>query len=276
MKLAINAWSVPADVTFPDLFKQIAAAGYDGIELNLDADNQSAHALTMATTHEALKQITSLSASFQLPVCSVSSSLYGRAQLGSADPEERRRGQDILRRHLELARALSADTILVVPGGISESVDRVTAYAQAQASLAQLKDEIESSGVAVGLENVWNSFFLSPSDMVQFIDQLDSPAIGAYFDVGNVAVFSYPEHWIEMLGQRIKKIHIKDFRKGASWYQGHFVNLYEGSINWSRVIKALRDVGYDDWLTAELGTIPQNPQYLYRITIDAMRCMISK
>ena len=136
-----------------------------------------------------------------------------------------------------------------------------------------LKPEIESSGIRVGLENVWNSFFLSPTDMISFIDHLDSPSIGAYFDVGNVAVFSHPEQWIEMLGQRIYKIHVKDFQRGASWYSGHFVNLYEGSINWQRVIQALRTIGYDNWLTAELPAMPQNPAYLYRITADAMQAM---
>ncbi len=276
MKIALNAWSVPAQVPFAEMFNTLAGVGYDGVELNLDKEDSSAHALTFATTDAELAQIKKQSQAAGLAIGSVSSSLYGSGQLGVPDLAQRRRGQEILRRQLHLANALGADTILVVPSGISETVSRVEAYKYSLDTLAELKDEIEASGVKVGLENVWNTFFLSPVEMVSFIDQLDSKAIGAYFDVGNVAVFSYPEHWIEMLAERIFKIHIKDFRKGGSWFSGSFVNLYEGSINWQRVISALRSVGYADWLTAELGITEQYPAYLYEITHTAMRHMLQK
>ncbi len=274
MRIALNAWTVPAAVSFRELFAALPAAGFDGVELNLDRDDTSAHALAISTWHDRLKEIPTLSRQAGLPICSISTSLYGTAQLGSPDAAQRQRGQEILRSQLAFAQALGADTILVVPGGISETVSRVEAYRLAQDTLAEMKPEIEASGVRVGLENVWNSFFLSPIEMRDFIDQLDSHLIGAYFDVGNVAVFSYPEHWIEMLGQRIFKIHIKDFKRPAAWFQGYFVNLYEGSINWARVMDALRSAGYDNWLTAELSSMPQNPELVYRMTSEAMHHMV--
>lgn len=274
MRIALNAWTVPAAVSFRELFAALPAAGFDGVELNLDREDTSAHALAISTGPDRLKEIATLSRQAGLPICSISTSLYGTAQLGSPDAAQRQRGQEILRSQLAFAQALGADTILVVPGGISETVSRVEAYRLAQDTLAEMKPEIEASGVRVGLENVWNSFFLSPIEMRDFIDQLDSHLIGAYFDVGNVAVFSYPEHWIEMLGQRIFKIHIKDFKRPAAWFQGYFVNLYEGSINWARVMDALRSAGYDNWLTAELSSMPQNPELLYRMTSEAMHHMV--
>ncbi len=276
MKIALNAWSVPAQVPFQEMFTTLAGVGYDGIELNLDKEDSSAHALTFTTSDAELAQIARQCQAAGLAIPSVSTSLYGAGQLGSPDAGQRQRGQEILRRQLYLAKALGAATILVVPSGISETVSRVEAYKYAQESLAQLKDEIEASGIQVGLENVWNSFFLSPLEMVSFIDQLASKAIGAYFDVGNVAVFSYPEHWIEMLAERIFKIHIKDFRRGGSWFSGSFVNLYEGTINWQSVMAAIRSIGYADWLTAELGITKQYPAYLYEITHTAMRHMLQK
>ncbi|MDW7656031.1 MAG: sugar phosphate isomerase/epimerase family protein [Bacillota bacterium] len=276
MKIAINAWAIPAAVSFQELFASLSAVGFDGVELNLDKEGASAHALTFSTESSQLNEIVSLSRQAGLPICSISTSLYGSAQLGSSDAEERQRGQAVLRKQLDFARALGADTILVVPGGISDCVSRVEAYQLALDTLTDMKPEIEASGIRVGLENVWNSFFLSPVEMRNFIDQLASKAIGAYFDVGNVAIFSYPEHWIEMLGQRIFKIHIKDFKRPSSWFQGHFVNLYEGTIDWQRVMDGLRAVGYDDWLTAELSIMKQNPELLYRTTHEAMRTMVSR
>ncbi|MCK9252904.1 MAG: sugar phosphate isomerase/epimerase [Eubacteriales bacterium] len=274
MRIAMNAWSIPAHIPFDAMFGQIAAAGFAGIELNLDRTDSSAHSLTSETDSQAIRQIRSLSEQYRLPVCSVSTSLYGANQLGSADGAERRRGQDVIKRQLELARALDAGAILAVPGGISDQVMRLDAYAYAKEAILEIKGEIEASGIMVGLENVWNSFFLSPSDLSGFIADLDSPAIGAYFDVGNVAVFSRPEDWIAALAGRIVRIHIKDFKRGASWYSGHFVNLYEGSINWLSVMASLRQAGYDGWMTAELATMPQYPELLYQMTASAMKHML--
>jgi hexulose-6-phosphate isomerase len=133
--------------------------------------------------------------------------------------------------------------------------------------------EIERAGIPVGLENVWNGFFASPAGMARFIDDLGCPLIGAYFDVGNVAVNSFPEYWIEILAQRIMKVHVKDFvRTGAN--RGEFVNLLQGSIRWGRVIRALGAAGYSGYLTAELEAMPDTPGYLYGITSQALDIII--
>ncbi|MEA4887888.1 MAG: sugar phosphate isomerase/epimerase family protein [Clostridiaceae bacterium] len=276
MKKSINAWSIPASVSFEDMFAQIAAAGFEAIELNIDQAGSSAHSLDMAIGQPQLGRIKELSQKYHLPVCSISTSLYGPNTLGSANPEGRQNGQAVLRKQLICAQALGADSILVVPGGISDDVSMRQAYENSMAALSEMRDEINRSGIKVGLENVWNSFFLSPFDMRDFIDRLDSPYIGAYFDVGNVAVFSHSEHWIEILGQRIVKIHVKDFQRAPSWFSGHFVNLLEGSVDWPKVARALKNAGYQDVLTAELAPIPQNPELLYHMTAEALTYIINQ
>ena len=92
--------------------------------------------------------------------------------------------------------------------------------------------------------------------------------------MGNVAIFSWPEYWIDILGSRIVKIHVKDFRKTGG-NAGHFVNLLEGSIRWKKVVEALRAAGYDGYLTAELSAMPETPDYLYKITNAALAEIIS-
>ena len=86
-----------------------------------------------------------------------------------------------------------------------------------------------------------------------------------YFDVGNVVIFSYPEHWIELLSGRIVKVHVKDFNR-SGWNAGSFVNLLEGSVDWGKVMNALRTAGYDGYLTAEVGALPASPDFLYQTT----------
>lgn len=274
MKIAINAWSIPRECSFEALFKSVSLAGFDGIELNIDREDFSNHSLSLDINNHDLEHIRSLSQQFNVPVFSISTSLYGDSPFGAKEASKRTGAQNILRQQLAWAQALDANAILVVPGGIAEDTPLLDTVKIARDAIGELKHEIEESGIRVGLENVWNGFFLSPVDMRDFIDSINSPSVGAYFDVGNVAVFSEPVHWIEILEQRIFKIHIKDFKRQSARFSGHFTNLYEGSINWAKIIAALKQVGYDDVLTAELDVMPQYPELLYRSTADAMRNML--
>jgi hexulose-6-phosphate isomerase len=87
--------------------------------------------------------------------------------------------------------------------------------------------------------------------MRDFIDVFGSEMVGAYFDVGNVLLTGYPEQWIRILGKRIKRVHVKDFKRSAGTAEG-FVDLLEGDVDFQLVKKALADIGYDGYVTAEL------------------------
>lgn len=270
MKSALNAWSCPGKHDFETVFRTLKAAGFEGVELNVDGvSDASAHSLTFDTTKEQLKAIRDLSEKYELPVSGISTSLYGSHSLCGSDSASRSLPRRVMETQLRCAEALGADGILIVPGGVGEDCSILKAWENNQETLLSMKDLIESGDVKVGVENVWNNFFLSPVEMARFIDELGIKNLGAYFDVGNVAIFSWPEYWIEALGSRIVKIHVKDFKKSGG-NAGYFVNLLEGSVRWGHVMKALRDVGYDGYLTAELAAMPQTPEYLYRITKDAL------
>jgi len=105
--------------------------------------------------------------------------------------------------------------------------------------------------VYIAVENVWNKFLLSPLEMRKFIDEIGSEYVVSYFDVGNVLISGYPQDWIHILGKRIKKIHIKDFKTEIGNITG-FVNLLEGDVNWQAVISALKEINYDNYVVAEL------------------------
>jgi hexulose-6-phosphate isomerase len=113
--------------------------------------------------------------------------------------------------------------------------------------------------VNIGIENVWNKFLLSPLEFRDFIDRIDSPYVGCYYDVANTLLTGYPDQWIRILGsERIKKVHVKDFRTKIGTLEG-FVDLLAGDVDFKAVIAALKEIGYDDYLTAEM--IPVYHQY---------------
>jgi len=102
--------------------------------------------------------------------------------------------------------------------------------------------------VIIAVEEVWNKFLLSLIEFAKYVDEFNSPWVRAYFDVGNVVLFGYPQDWIRTLGRRIVKFHLKDFKfETKQW-----VPLREGSIDWPEVRKAIGEIGFSGYLTVEL------------------------
>lgn len=249
MKKSINAWSVEDSVTFEEMFFKVKAAGFDGIELNVDAPGKSAHSFGLDTDERLLKEISELSIKHQLPVVSISTSLYS-GMVGAENAELRTKAQEILKKQLEIAAYLGADGILVVPGG-SSSLKQ--GYENSFKTISELEDVINSYKINVCLENVWNGFFLSPFDMANFVDSFNNKYIKAYYDVGNVVAFSQSQDWIEILGERINKVHLKDFKRNQGINSGGvFCDLLAGDVDWKRVMEALSKAGFDGYLTAEV------------------------
>jgi hexulose-6-phosphate isomerase len=132
------------------------------------------------------------------------------------------------------------------------------AYERAAEAFSVLSRDAEREGVKIGIENVWNRFLLSPVETARLVDEVGSPFFGVYFDVGNVIYIGYPEQWIEILGKRIFKIHLSDYRYSQAGL-GAFVDLFAGDVNFPAVAKALKQTGYDDWLTVEM--LPNYKQF---------------
>ena len=146
---------------------------------------------------------------------------------------------------------------LVVPGAVdvffladAEKVPYDAVYERSLKAVKKLAKTAKKHKVRIGVENVWNKFLLSPQ-MRDFIDAVDSKYVGAYFDAGNVMLTGFPQHWIEILGKRIVRVHIKDFKTSVGTAAG-FVDLLEGDVPWPAVMKALRKVRYNSYITAEM------------------------
>ncbi|MBQ4542627.1 MAG: sugar phosphate isomerase/epimerase, partial [Clostridia bacterium] len=213
---------------------------------------------------------------------SVACGLYWTYNYTSANEENVKLAKEITKKQLEVASWLGCDTILVVPGAVEvafdpgEIVEYDVAYQRAQSALKELAPVAENLGVLIGVENVWNRFLLSPMEMAKFIDEIGSNYVGSYFDVGNVLFSGYPEHWIKILNNRIKKVHFKDYRRAAGDLHG-FVDLLAGEVNWPSVMTQLEKVNYDGWVTAEmLPPYSHYPETIIYNTSNAMDKIIGR
>ena len=251
MKTSINAWSIRGDADFETSIREAKDAGFEGIEFNVDA--KGAHALTLDVTDAELARISSLSEKYDLPVVSISTSLWGGC-MGQGTDAAFEQASRLLGCQLRCAKLLGAGGVLTVPGGMSDTLSLRAVRQSSIDTLKRLRGLIEDYRINVGVENVWNGFFTSPYDMTSFVDELDCEYIGAYYDIGNTIAFSRTEDWIEILGGRIKNAHIKGFRRASGLNSGGaWVDISKSNIDWKRVRAALDAVGYTGYVTAEVG-----------------------
>ena len=254
MKKGISIWSFPP-LALKDAFALAKDAGFEGVEVALD---EGAGEITLSTTEAQLLQVKQQAQDAGIQLYSVASGLYWSYWLCSDVATEQAKAKDIVKKQLDTAAALGCESILVIPGCVNAEfaapgriMDYADVYARSMDALQELKSYAEACKVEIGLENVWNKFLLSPMEMRDFIDKLDSPYIGSYLDIGNVLYSGYPEQWVRILGDRIKKVHFKDYRIDAGGLHG-FVDLLAGDVNYPAVVDALRAVGYNGWVTAEM------------------------
>ena len=270
MKLGISVWAMPGNWDIATKFKKAKEAGFDGVEVALERGGD----INFETTDAELLDIKILAANCGIELYSVACGLGFEYPVGHCDESKREEGIEIIKRQLHIARVLGCDTILTVPANITEESDYETSYNNATEALKALAPVAESFGVTIAVENVWNKFLMSPLEMRAFVDGVASPFVQAYFDIGNVLNFGYPEQWVKILGNRIKKVHIKDFEASKGNLSGFNVRLCEGNVNFAAVIKALDEIGYDGWITAETPFDGSNPDKSNKYTCAAMKKII--
>ena len=271
MKKSVCVSVFPNELPLSEVFSIAEKCGLDGVELDYGRGCR----LTPEMTDGEIEEIKSTAERFEIKIPSVSSGFYWTCSLTSDDPEERKNAENCVKGQLNVASRVGADTILVVPGftGVDfiencPVVEYDKAYERAKNWMSRLEYEARKCGVCIAIENVWNKFLLSPLEMRGIIDEVNSPYIGSYFDVGNVLINSYPEHWIKILGSRIKKVHLKDFKRSIGTLDG-FVDLLEGDVDYKAVMEAFRSVGYNGFVTAEFGPAPDGvdtEEYVKNIT----------
>lgn len=233
---AVNWGMLPGDLSVEDRMALAAKVGYDGIEMPPGMALDDARAHRVAAEAHGLQLHSIIHGGWEAP-------------LSSGDPAVVDRGKESIANSLRLAGAYGASCVLVVPAIVNGETRYVDAYNRSQAALRELAPLARSLKVTIAVENVWNNFLMSPLEFARYVDEIDSAYVKAYFDVGNVIAFGWSEDWILTLGARIKRIHLKDFKRGPRSWE----NLLDGDVNWPAVRAALTEVGYSGFCTCELS-----------------------
>ena len=265
MKKGISIWSFPSEMKIIECMKMAKEAGFDGIELAL---NETGF-MSLNSTEDEIKGYKEMAENIGIEISSLATGLYWDYSLTSSNEEICNKAKEIVRKQLDAASILGVDTILIIPGAVgvdflpsSEIVEYDLAYQRSLSALKELAPYAESKKVSIGIENVWNKFLLSPLETRDFIDDIGSEFVGAYLDVGNTIYIGYAEHWVKILGKRIKKVHFKDYRRDVGNVSG-FVDILSGDVNYPAVIRELNKVGYDSYVIDILTFAEAFLKFLY-------------
>ena len=241
-KKALLITMLPKELPYRDRFRMALDAGFAGVEMQTMADAGEAEAIREA------------SASTGLRIHSVMNSDHWKFPLSSADPAVVGKSVAGMETSFRNAKLWGADTVLLVPAVVDPQTSYRDAWTRSQTVIRErLLPMARDLKVIVAVEEVWNKFLLSPLEFARYVDELDSPWLKAYFDVGNIVFYGYPQDWIRTLGRRIVKIHLKDFSLDRPGERFAWKNVGEGDIDWVAVRKALADVGYDGYVTTEIA-----------------------
>ncbi len=238
IKKGILYGMLPKNISVYDRFKMAKDVGFDEMEVGTVTDEKEAEEIKRASD------------AAQVPIHSVMNMAHWKYPLSSSDWTVVAESVKGLRASLRNAQLWGAGAVLLVPAVVNPQTSYKDAWQRSQKEIRKLLPEAAKMKVVIAVEDVWNKFLLSPLEFARYVDEFKSPWLRAYFDVGNVVFYGYPQDWIRTLGKRIVKVHLKDFKyeKGRT----EWTPLREGSIDWQEVYRALKEIGFQGTATVEL------------------------
>jgi hexulose-6-phosphate isomerase len=239
LKKAVKFDMIRHDGSIEDKFNLIKSLGFQGVEMNSPSgvNREEAVAATKKTGVE---------------VHGVVDSVHWDQRLSDPDPAVREKGLAALKTAIDDCKVYGGSTVLLVPGKVSNN-DTENFQQCWERSSAEVRKAIpwaKDAGVKIAIETVWNNFITKPEQMVKYVDQFNTPVVGAYFDISNMIKFGVTSaDWIRALGPRLLKFDFKGYSNSKGW-----CGIGEGDEDWPEVLKALKEVNYQGgWATAEVG-----------------------
>jgi L-ribulose-5-phosphate 3-epimerase len=229
---------LPSKLSYGDRFKLARDVGFEVVQAPTTADMHEAEEMKKAADGAGIR------------IDSVMNMDHWKYPLSSGDAAAVAKSMEGMRTSLRNAKVWGSDAVLLVPAVVNAETSYRDAWTRSQKRIRELIPMAAELNVVIALEEVWNKFLLSPLEMAKYVGEFESPWIKAWFDVGNVVLYGYPQDWIRTLGKSIYKVHLKDFKRKQDGYA--WVNLGDGDVDWAAVRAAFAEVGYSGSVIAEL------------------------
>ncbi|HEY8668160.1 MAG TPA: sugar phosphate isomerase/epimerase family protein [Tepidisphaeraceae bacterium] len=248
-----------------DALRGIALAGFSAVEILADVPHAWPDALDAASIAAIRRELQRLG----LAVSNVNANCsfgywkdappepYFEPSLISPNPVHRADRARLILKTLEFAREISAANISITSGRMLGGMPPDRAAAQFTESIRPLLDRAEQLGIDIGIECEPGLYLEYIAELREWIDRLGHPRLGANLDIGHSQVIGEEiGDVIRLLGQRIWNLHVEDI-PGRKHY--HLIPG-EGTLDWQKLKRALREIDYQRHVTVELYTMTADPQ----------------
>jgi L-ribulose-5-phosphate 3-epimerase len=249
---------LPSDLSYTDRFKLARDVGFEVVQAPTTPDQHEAQEMKKAADAANIR------------IDSVMNMDHWKYPLSSNDSAVVAKSVEGMKTSLHNAKLWGSDAVLLVPAVVNAETSYSEAWTRSQKEIRKLLPMAAELKVVIAIEEVWNKFLLSPLEMENYIGEFQSPWIKAWFDVGNVVLYGYPQDWIRTLGKSIYKVHLKDFKRKEGGYA--WVNLGDGDVDWAAVRRAFAEIGYSGSVIAELDA--GNEAYLRDVSKRIDRLLI--
>jgi sugar phosphate isomerase/epimerase len=252
MKLAFST-NAFKQVSLEESLHQIAACGYGGVEIMADVP----HAYPPHMDARRRKNVVDLLKELRLGLTNLNAfTLFAQGDTWhpswiEPDPEARARRYEHTLGAIRLARDLGAPGISLEPGGpLPPGMSRRAAMDLYREGLRRVLPTAEECGVNLLVEPEPHLLIERPEEFEELLDGLAHPRLALNFDIGHFfCVGVDPAEAARRLAPHIRHVHLEDI--APSREHRHLVPG-RGAIDFAAVLGALRDAGYNGWVTVEL------------------------
>jgi hexulose-6-phosphate isomerase len=233
------------ELTIVQRLKMAADAGFDGVDFD------EAGSFTVEQARAAAQE--------SGVIChnAINHEHWG-VRLTDPNPETRAKARANMDHCLRVAHAVGGSGILIVVGQASDGPTEEIEERCRQ----EIKKSIPlaaSLGQPILFENVWNKMMYEHDQppeqtaerFIKFVDSFNSPWVGMYYDIGNHWKYGQPGDWLRAFGRRAVKLDVKGFSRKKNEFTE--ITGPDDDLPWAEVRKALGDIGFTGWATAEVG-----------------------
>lgn len=271
-RMAVGSWAwvfgpyAPRPVPLPEVAREAAAIGFDGLELT---GRPHAHPDDFATA-EQRRALTLMLADHGLAVASLGGPVGG----GSPLVVEPARYLETVRRYVEFCADAGITALRVASGGAPAALVHPEAYfARLIDVWTAAADLVAAAGVRLLWEFEPNQFASRPQDVRRVVDAINRENFQIMFDFSHAYVVSVSGKghpmpgtpldggliaFVHLLGRRIGRLHLADtdgsvLPNGASARR----RLGEGRVDFYTALRAIKEIGAGDgWWTLDLHGEP--------------------
>ncbi|HEY3839568.1 MAG TPA: sugar phosphate isomerase/epimerase family protein [Bryobacteraceae bacterium] len=240
MRFGVNLfiWTANFDASHLPLLPGIKAAGFDGVEIPMYRGREFA----VADVRRGLADT-----GLECTICSI---LVDGLSMISDDAQVRAKAVEQVKENIAATAECGGKVIagpLYSPVGYLAGRRRTAEeWKRAVDCWQQLGPALTQHGVTAAIEplNRFETFFLNTAaDAARFCDEVNHPNVGVLFDTfhANIEEKDIAEGY-RTVGRHLKHVHTCENDRGTPG---------SGHVEWRPVFEAIRDVGYDGWMTIE-------------------------